>query len=364
MQLLFPIYRVGGGKRPYSINDKLDYRALIHYIIFTILFVGLEIYPLSDLPAVFLCLLAVYEINYIVEDTSVIKIFLRGILFGVLVYSAYNVRTIYMFAAIYLIGYLLYKLYRNRIKLANATVIIVGGGVGFIGAAIPQICMNYNEHGKLSIKVITDGLMMRQLFWGIKYQSYATYVGAEALTSPPMYFMDSVGEQILYSEGITDAISLGQYVRICLKYPFEMLGIYGRHFINSILLYGPEVYIEQLDASKVLVSIISFSCVFCIILAFLLDCIKDRGTIWSFMPAIIPVICIMPGAIESRFCAALYLYIMGTLCYNCDWVKMGHIFIKNKAKIFVCYIGLYVCCLVTWTSMLASLWTGYPIFFE
>lgn len=354
----------GGGKKSYSISGKLDYRVLVHYAIFTILFVGLEIYPLSDLPAIFLCLLAVYIVNYIVEDTMVIRKFLRSILFGVLVYSAYNVRTIYMFAAIYLIVYLIYMLYKNRTKLFSAIVVIIGGVSGFIGAAIPQMCMNYNEHGKLSIKVITDGLMTRQLFWGIKYQSYATYVGIEKLTSPPMYFMDNVGEQILQREGITEVISLGQYVKICLEYPFEMLSIYGRHFINGILLYGPEVYIEKLNTSKVLVSIISYSCIFCIILAFLLGCIKNRKTIWAFMPVIIPVICITPGAIESRFFSALYIYIIGTLCYNCDWAKMGRIFIKNKTKISFCYIGLYICFLVTWTSMFASLLTGYPIFFE
>ena len=241
---------------------------------------------------------------------------------------------------------------------------LISGVVGFVVAAIPQAYLNYYEHGKFSIKVITDGLMMRQLLWGIKYQAYATYVGNEALTSPPMYFMDNVGVQILQREGITDAISLGQYVRICLKYPFEMLSIYGRHFINSILLYGPEVYIEKLDTSKILVSIISFACVFCLMLAFLLGCIRDWKTIWRFMPAIIPVICITPGAIESRFFAAMYLYIIGTLCYNCDWVKLGHIFKGNKAKLSFCFISAYVGCLVIWTSMLSSLWTGYPIFFE
>lgn len=297
------------GKRLYISDRKLDYKAVLNYAVFTILFIGLEIYPLSDLPAVFLCLFAAYEIDYIVEDIMIIKKILRGFLFGVLVYSAYNVRTIYMFAAVYLIGYLSYKLYRNRTTFINRISVLISGVVGFVVAAIPQAYLNYYEHGKFSIKVITDGLMMRQLLWGIKYQAYATYVGNEALTSPPMYFMDNVGVQILQREGITDAISLGQYVRICLKYPFEMLSIYGRHFINSILLYGPEVYIEKLDTSKILVSIISFACVFCLMLAFLLGCIRDWKTIWRFMPAIIPVICITPGAIESRFFAAMYLQV-------------------------------------------------------
>lgn len=321
-------------------------------------------YSLSDLPAVFLCLLASYEVDRIVGDVTAIKKLLRCILFGALVYSAYNVRTIYMFAAVYLIGYLIYKLYKTRTGAVSIIAAMIGCTVGFIASAIPQVYMNYHEHGKLSAKVITDNLMTSQLLWGMQYQSYATYISDEALTSPPMYFMDNVGVHILQREGITDAISLGQYVRICLKYPFEMLGIYGRHFINSILLYGPEVYVEKLDTSKVLVSIISFTCVFCLILAYFFGCIKNWKTIWRFMPALIPVICITPGAIESRFYAAMYLYIIGTLCYNCDWVKVGQIFKKNKVKIAFCYIGLYICCLVTWTSMLASLWTGYPIFFE
>ncbi len=325
---------------------------------------GLEIYPLSDLPAVFLCLLATYEVDHIIENQTVVKRFLRSILFGILVYSAYNVRTIYMFASAYLIGYLLYKLYKSKTKVINMIITVAGSGAGFVFSAIPQAYMNYHEHGKLSIKVITDGLMTQQLLWGMKFQNYATYVSADGLTDPPMYFMDNVGVNILQQEGIADAISLGQYIKICLKYPFEMVSIYGRHFINSILLYGPKVYVEKLDTSKVWISFISFSCVFCLIAAFLLGGIIKRKTIWKFMPVLIPVICITPGAIESRFFAAMYLYVIGTLCYNCDWMKLWHIFKKNKVKIVFCYIGLYSCFLVTWTSMLSSLKTGYPIFFE
>lgn len=353
------------GTEKHMLNvERLDYKAFLHFFIFTILFVGLEIYPLSDVPAVFLCLSASYEIDCIAEDVTDIKRFLRCILFGFLVYSAYNVRTIYVFAAIYLIGYLSYKLYKCRTKVSSIVVTVIGGMVGFIITAIPQAYMNYHEHGKFSIKVMTDGLMTSQLLWGIQYQFFGTYVGDETLTSPALRFTDNVGAHILQSEGFTDTISLGQYLRICLKYPFEMLSIYGRHFINSILLYGPEAYVEKLDTSKVLVSLISFSCVFCLIAACLLGCIKNWKTIWAFMPALIPVICITPGAIESRFFVAMYLYIIGSLCYNCDWIKLKKKIKENTVKICFCYIGLYVCCLVTWTSMLSSLWTGYPIFFE
>lgn len=322
------------------------------------------IYPLSDLPAVFLCLLAAYEVEHIVEDTIIIKIFVRSILFGAFVYSVYNVRTIYVFAAIYLVGYLVYKLYQFRVRVIQYFIIVIGSIAGFVVTAVPQVYMNYYEHGKRTFKVITDGLMMNQLLWGMKYQFYATYVSPGDLTSPALRFMDNVGTTILQMERITDAVSFGQYIRICLKYPFEMLSIYGRHFINSILLYGSEVYVEELDSSKVLISFISYICVFCFIAAGLLGCIKNWKNIWSFASALIPVICITPGAIESRFFAATYLYIIGTLCYNCDWGKLGQVFRQNKVKIVFCYAGLYSCFLVTWTSMLSSLWTGYPIFFE
>ena len=78
---------------------------------------GTVIYSLSDLPAVFLCLLAAYEVEHMVEDTIIIKILVGSILFGAFAYSAYNVRTIYVFAEIYLIGYLICKLYQFRVKV-------------------------------------------------------------------------------------------------------------------------------------------------------------------------------------------------------------------------------------------------------
>ena len=252
-------YLFRGGRN--AVHGRLDYKALLSLLIFTIPFVGTVIYSLSDLPAVFLCLLAAYEVEHMVEDTIIIKILVGSILFGAFAYSAYNVRTIYVFAEIYLIGYLICKLYQFRVKVIQCFIIVIDSVVGFAVAAFLQAYINYHECGEWTFKVITDGLITNQLIWGMKYQFYATYVSLDELTSPALSFMDNVGASILQMEGITDVISLGQYIRICLKYLFEMLGIYGRHFINSILLYGPEVYVEKLDSNKVLISFISFMCV-------------------------------------------------------------------------------------------------------
>lgn len=342
---------------------RVDYKAIILYFLFSFLFIGLEIYPLSDLPAIFLCGLAVCVILQMLE-TNGMKRFVYSVIGGILIYSAYNVRTIYLFGAIYMLFYLVYLMYRNHTKIKNVVLTAMGGVLGLLIAMFPQAYMNYCLFGRISVKVPTGGLMQSQLYWGIKYQNFAGYIGSDSSLESTLYFLDKVGINILQNEGIEGGLSLGQYISICIRYPFEMISVYGRHFINGILLYGPEIYIDELGKENFFVSIISFTCFFCLLLAFLSDCIKKWKTIWSFAPIIIPVICIIPGAIESRFFAALYLYIIGTLCYNCDWIKMINVIRKNKAKIGICYVGLYTCFLVVWTSMFANLDAGQSIFFS
>ncbi len=344
-------------------NEKAkECKVIICYLLFTFFFMGLEIYPLSDLPAIFLCLAAVFSINYALE-TSGIKRGLWSFLFGVTIYCSYNVRTIYQFAAVYLVLYIIYQLYKHHTTIKNTLIIFVGGGIGVITATIPQIYMNYYELGKFSIKVPTSGLMKRQLFWGMQNQAYGTYVGIEQ-EIPQMYFVDKVGMNILQKEGITDSFtSIGQYLKMCLKYPIEMVGIYTKHLINMLLPIWPEAYVVNMNSNKIITSILAFSCIFLFIIC-VFGGYTYKSAFCNFIPILIPVVFITPGAVEIRFFAALYIYTISTLCWNCDWKRMFSLIAKNKIKFFLCYIGIYASFVAIWTNTLASISTGYPIFFE
>lgn len=55
--------------------------------------------------------------------------------------------------------YLIYKLYKTKMRIINIIVTVIGGGIGFIISAILQVYISYHEHGRFSVKVITNGLM-------------------------------------------------------------------------------------------------------------------------------------------------------------------------------------------------------------
>ncbi len=223
--------------------------------------------------------------------------------------------------------------------------------------------MNYYELGKLSIKVPTSGLMKRQLFWGMQNQAYGTYVGIEQ-EIPQMYFVDKVGMNILQKEGITNSfVSIGQYLKVCLKYPIEMVGIYTRHLINMLLPIWPEAYVVNMNSNKIITSLLAFSCIFLFIIC-VFGKYTYRNTYWNFVPILIPVVFITPGAVEIRFFAALFIYIISTLCLNCDWKSMFSMIARNKIKFILSYIGIYASFIAIWTNTLSSISTGYPIFFE
>lgn len=328
-------------------------KVIIMYGLFVLFFYGLQIYTLSDFFAFFLCMLSVYSIKKIVQGKL-----LWAVLFGATIYGMYNVRTIYVFSSVFLVGWLLYQMLKCKMELKTNLGMIAGVVTGCLSTMIPQIYMNYRNMGVLSAAIPTNNLMLQQLKWGLTYQRYATYVGEDPGVKPSLIFVDNVGLNILSGENLS---TIWEYFHLILKYPFEMLSIYIRHFINMLFPVWPSVYIKNLNNNKVVLSIFAFSIFFVFVVAWLFNCIK-RNTIWEFVPALIPVACITPGAVENRFFLALYIFVFCVLIYNIDWKNLIAIYRRNRIKIVVCYVSIYCILLSIWTSTMASLSVENPIF--
>lgn len=150
-------------------------RTISFWALFSLLFVGVIVYPLSDLFAVMNIFAAMFFLKRSLETDKTAVRFITVFLSGVFCYFAYNTRTIYLFACytvpvIYIIirlcGQKEKKIGFKRLLLTGTEIIT--GFFGAVAAAIPQIIMNKINLDKFSMSVPTSSLMLSQMFWGYK----------------------------------------------------------------------------------------------------------------------------------------------------------------------------------------------------
>lgn len=340
--------------RLHGIDYHNSIKCIVCYIVFGFFFIGLLLYSLSDLFAIILCSLGIVlemelRKSHILKKNSILGLFL-----GAVLYMAYNVRTIYLFADAAIIIKLILYFYKQRQEIFQNVVsgICVAMGVGI--AAIPQVYMNYHMLGIISMKVPTGGLMLQQVFWGLQYQRYDTYVvRTPNHMSPSMYFIDPVGNRLLSELGIEGFSDWGEFVKLLLDYPIEIFGIYVRHFVNMLFPCWPNQYVMDLSNCKIISAVPSLLMFFIFGLG-VLNKLFSGKVFENYIALLIPILFITPGAVEIRFYAALYIMVIGALCYNLDWKKLYKHVLDRKIKVGVCFVIYSSLMLTIWSGMLAS----------
>ena len=259
-----------------------------------------------------------------------------------------------MFAGIWLMLKFVIYLIKVSKKIVIKLSLLGSSAFGFLLAAIPQFFMNL-AHGISSIKVQTNGLMLSQVLWGIQQQRYATLVLANAEhPAGGVYFRDATGNALLQQTGIIDEFAgWGEFIGFVLRHPFDVAGIYVRHLVSMLLPCYPAQYIEDLNSNKIIYAVISFTCIF-LFGAALWNKLVDTKVFKRYSTLLVPVCFILPGAVESRFFAALFIMIFGVLAYNIDWKEMRQCLIRDKYKVIASYVILGALLVAIWGNMLAS----------
>lgn len=328
-------------------------KCVVSYVVFMLFFSGLALYPLSDLLAVMLCGFSIL-LELQIEKSVGLKNTIYSFLFGVVLYFAYNVRTIYLFAGIWLFVKLFLYLIKSSEKLVKRVAILGITILGTMIAALPQVYMNYHMLGKLSLIVPTNGLMLAQVSWGIRYQRYDTYVGENIMhPSPQMYFIDPVGNALMQRMEVGVFESWGDFLKFAFGHPLDLLGIYVRHIVNALFPCWPGQYVMNLDNNKVIYVVVSI-CIFFLFGLALLNCFINREILKRYTALIIPILFILVGAVEVRFFAAGYFLVIGSLCYNTDWISMKKYILVNRWKVLSALILFGGVLIALWSSMLAS----------
>lgn len=281
-------------------------------------FPGLFLFPLSDLPALILLIVGVALASRANYKFWLCWLFLSG----AAVSAAYNIRTIYLFAAITLFFVVVFVFMRSRPWRSRALGIFVFL-LGSLIVAAPQMAINKRIHGTATPIVIAmvkgKPLMAQQLYWGIVVQRYETYAGEDS-PSAGLFYRDPAGialrdlDQLSFSDP-----NIRDYLSIVLRHPVEFLGIYGRHFVNGLDVRDGIVYAKSPSVNKSFVSFLCFCVLFFCVLIYCLRAGKRWIEMAYLTPILIPVLTILPGAVETRFFVPVYMVLFGAVVTRFEW---------------------------------------------
>lgn len=362
LAILLPSFfiRVFGGKVSF-------YRRMIVPVLMTALFPGVIVYPLTDLPAILLligglnCLLCISS-----GEASFRRNFYCLLGSGFLIGAAYNTRTIYMFSALcafIVIPLFLYKRESLKAKVW-ATIAFV---IGLTLVSLPQAYINLKTKNTFTPVVLTSSggksLFALQLMWGITIQRYETVI--DPSVAPTRYYIDQSGRRIVDLEAITkDKVSIREYFSLVRKYPMDFFGLYVRHFINGMDLRDGEVYITDAKTFGGYFSVLNFLVMFAAIYAIYSRTVFSKKTRSpSYNPAsaefsadgkepvkswwiwlgiiVIPVVAIVPGAIETRFFLPIYLLIYSSLAFRLSAYEVKCAIRSHRAMTIIAFALMF-----------------------
>lgn len=300
-------------------------------------------YPLSDFAAFCFLLAGITLLKHTITNASKDKAYkiitLVGSMFvcGILFYTSYNTRAAYIYALPLVIIYLVRCLWKYKRYLLIALVSIIFGAAI---CSLPQCIVN-SQYVAFSPKVYTEqysgyskSLQMQQVVWGLGIQRYESYIGdANDYPFPAVYFSDKVGKKICSQEKISvDSFSMKDFVRISIKYPLDILGIYTRHFISLSTPAWNKIYIDDLYTNKSVVFILSFLMWLIAIIDIVVKGKPNRvfvKNIWLVIAMVVPGILQLFGAPELRFFIALYCLLYGFVFIKVDYTELYN-YIKTR----------------------------------
>ncbi len=338
-------------------------RRLVPAILLASLMPGVLLYPLSDLAALAMAFGSLVCISHSFRAQG-FRRFAFTVAAGFLAYGAYNTRTIYAFAAVAIFAVLFTQTGR-RSRIAAFVV-------GFTLAGLPQSLINVHRHDRWLPVVVVDvgqkkigekrpSLSAVQTLWGMEIQRYETNVNPSAAPSAGLYYMDPAGKRLL-DEHVSDfkKFSVAEYLGIMLRNPFDFVGMLGRHFVNGLDVRDGEVYTQSLSSSRNGVSFINFCVVFVGFAIWARSASRaSKRDVTAFgtwaMPLLLPVLAILPGAIETRFFLPLHMMLYAGIAFLPTRSDITSLIKRHWALTLISFLAAASIFYAITTSTMASL---------
>lgn len=335
-------------------------RRLVPVLLLALLFPGVLIFTLSDLPAVLLAFAALLcALNGLDPLASRRRALLMLASAGALVAAAYNTRTIYLFSGIPFGLLALLAVSGGKHKTALPRWLgLAAFALGAIAVSLPQLAVNRKTHGINSMAVQSvinnHSLFANQMVWGLTLQRYETTVSPG--TPSAVFYLDPAGVELFEDiAGRGDLFSMRYYLAAVAHHPLEFLALYTRHVINGLDVRDGMVYTLKPSPMRNRTAVWNFAVLaFAVLVAFSVR--REQPAAPGFRPVppswpfsllilLLPVAAIIPGAIETRFFLPVHLLaycfiamhfdlaqVRGTLRRN--WVAIALVLSLSAALFF------------------------------
>jgi len=309
------------------------------------LYPGLFFYPLSDLPAAMAIVLGVHLVDSSKRKYWPVFVSLSGVLF----YAAYNIRTVYVFSFVIVVVLIPLFFYKHEtIKTRFLAVLLFLCGA--LCVAAPQMIINKRIHNTASPMVFANisdrSLMASQLFWGITIQRYETYAGVDS-PSASQFYCDPAGIALRKANPkvFAKVPTIASYMKFALANPASFMGIYSRHFINGIDVGDGVVYVKSMSAKRNVSSVLCFTLFLLSLFIFIARQNFRIQELVYLAPILLPVLAILPGAIETRFFMPLYLVLIGALATNFSIITIKNalqLYWARAILLYLLFLGLFL----------------------
>jgi len=307
------------------------------------------IYPLSDFPAIIFLLWS----YYLLLPRKKYLFFVSGIALGI----AISIRPIYSIAFLPLILFLFFQEENNSfIKKAlysslNIAILILG----FLFISTPQIIVNAHSNNSYSPMVQTQkssygkNLYLLQLIWGLTYEKYETNVGNNYPTAS-VFFTNKMGEHIAIKESSNNINSFTDYLKVCFKYPIELTCIYSKHLFNGLDIKNYQAYVKFITYKNYFFSLSNYTIWFLFLLIIYLlrkTIINTTQKLFFFILMAMPIIFIIPTAIETRFFIPLFIVFYSIVAFLPNNKELYITLNKSKKiRIVILYLIFLLICFV------------------
>ncbi|MGE7138646.1 hypothetical protein ACQKIE_13555 [Luteibacter sp. NPDC031894] len=292
-------------------------RRLVVPVLVALIFPGLLLYPLSDLPALLLIIAAI-SLAGGKRPSSV----LHYAVIGALCYAAYNVRTIYLFPSLVLGTFLTLNARGAGCRAVAAALFLAGAGV----LAVPQVLINNHLYGVNSPWVATFGkssLMASQLRHGIAIDKYETSISPSD-PSPQVVYLSPGGRAILESNrDFNVEPTVGKYLNIALHEPVYFLLAFLRHAIGGLDVRDGTVYVTVRSGDRDVWSAVHFAFLWLATVTMLLLVPWRSVKVLPIFLLLLPAILIIPGAVETRFLLPAHLVLYGCVASQFGFEEFG-----------------------------------------
>lgn len=352
-------------------------RRLVPVLLLAAIFPGVLLYPLSDLPALLLALGGLFLALRGMEQPTSPRLLGMLAASGALMGAAYNTRTIYLFIPVGLLALLaLLAVYPKQTKAPARWIEIAVVVAGMIAVSLPQLVINQRTHGVSSLavqaRVDNHSLFANQLVWGMTVQRYETTINPDA-PAPTVFYLDPDGVQ-LFNEvaGQGDLFSRRYYLKVVAEHPVRFLSLYTRHVINGLDVRDGIQYTRKPSPLRTRTAVFNFAVL--ALACWVAWSLRARSMQplppgvrpaparwrWSLLILLLPVLAVLPGAIETRFFLPLHLLAYCLIAFYLDADSLRQSFRKHRAAIIVALVIAAGVFFAVSSSTMAQLQYSWP----